>query len=607
MRKSFLKYLYGLLISGFLVAFVLIGVYISKEDSTLAFNIQTGAEEKQLYPFVNEKGEYYVFLPSYTDLNKVTIVTSDDSEIVLNGKDALDGMKCDVYEPNQAYDLVIDGQNTKITFMKSANVATLFLDTASGNMDYIHTDKNNEEYARMMLIDENGTVDCLDEMCVVKGRGNSTWMKDKKPYLLKLSKSTALLGMDKGLEWVLLSNSADESNLNNKIVYDLAKKINFDYSVDCKYTDVYLNGEYNGLYLLTTKVESAEERLDIDIQSDDFLARIDFESRLNNALITENGRFVEIVQPLVYDIAEKETMINIMEEMLLSGLFKKDDFSIDIESWVKKYLIDEITANIDADLCSNYFYYKDNVFYAGPVWDYDMVFGNCKRNINPKTFYANQCAKSANNSTLYYNALYKNKIFHKFITEIYEKEFLPILYYYINGEINIIAETIREATYLNSLRWRKMFNESYESNEIYILNAKKINDYLKDRIEFLNDIWLEGVKCFSLQFEMFPNDAYVNDSIVEGGCLKDSIFFQSGDVWVNLKTKEIVNPENPITEDMVLIKRQYDTENPTTVVKETDTRVFVVIMSGMLLIGFLIVAVVVDTVRRKKERRNICD
>ena len=54
---------------------------------------------------------------------------------------------------------------------------------------------------------------------------------------------------------------------------------------------------------------------------------------------------------------------------------------IDLESWAKKYLVEEIVKNFDGGISSQYFY-KDSdakgepLLYAGPVWDYDGALGN---------------------------------------------------------------------------------------------------------------------------------------------------------------------------------------------------------------------------------------
>ena len=66
---------------------------------------------------------------------------------------------------------------------------------------------------------------------------------------------------------------------------------------------------------------------------------------------------------------------------------------MDLESFAGRYVLDEITKNIDAGY-SSYFFYKPRYvdkLYAGPVWDYDTAFGNAGEQWeSPDGFYVNQ-------------------------------------------------------------------------------------------------------------------------------------------------------------------------------------------------------------------------
>lgn len=96
----------------------------------------------------------------------------------------------------------------------------------------------------------------------VRGRGNSTWGLPKKPYKVKLDKSTNLLGFGKNKHWVLLANYYDTSYLRNKLSYDLSGSMEMPY-MQSILTDVVLNGKYVGNYQLCEQVKVAEERVDV--------------------------------------------------------------------------------------------------------------------------------------------------------------------------------------------------------------------------------------------------------------------------------------------------------------------------------------------------------
>lgn len=96
----------------------------------------------------------------------------------------------------------------------------------------------------------------------IKGRGNSTWLANKKPYKLKLASKSNLLGMGKNKHWVLLSNPYDKTLLRNKLTYDLAEEMGLD-TMSSQWVDVVFNGKVVGNYLLCEHVRIGSTRVDI--------------------------------------------------------------------------------------------------------------------------------------------------------------------------------------------------------------------------------------------------------------------------------------------------------------------------------------------------------
>ena len=98
----------------------------------------------------------------------------------------------------------------------------------------------------------------------IRGRGNTTWSNDKKPYKLKLDKKADLLGMGKNKHWVLLANALDESLLRNKLTYYMGEQLGLAYTPKSMPVDVVMNGEYLGSYFLCEQVRIDKSRVDID-------------------------------------------------------------------------------------------------------------------------------------------------------------------------------------------------------------------------------------------------------------------------------------------------------------------------------------------------------
>lgn len=96
----------------------------------------------------------------------------------------------------------------------------------------------------------------------IKVRGNSTAGQPKKPYHIRLDSSTDLFGMGKNRHWLLLADALDRTHLRNRLAFDLAENLGVAYTKST-YAEVYLNGDYIGLYMLCEQIRVGKTRVDI--------------------------------------------------------------------------------------------------------------------------------------------------------------------------------------------------------------------------------------------------------------------------------------------------------------------------------------------------------
>ena len=86
-------------------------------------------------------GQNYFFLPSYANAEDLILRTATAQEMYVDGKPVLDGMPLADVEWNTPYALQYRrwGRTKQETllFMRSANVAAMYVDTASGSMAYM--------------------------------------------------------------------------------------------------------------------------------------------------------------------------------------------------------------------------------------------------------------------------------------------------------------------------------------------------------------------------------------------------------------------------------------------------------------------------------------
>ena len=141
-------------------------------------------------------------------------------------------------------------------------------DKTAGNIDYVDATisvNNCEEDYEM-----------TDVATEVKVRGNATLNYAKKPIRIKFSKKNNLLGLHEGEKyknWVLLADWKDLSMSNNTVAFYLGNTIlgsDGYYCTDFRNVEVYLNGQYWGVYLLVEQQEVKDGRTSVPEVEDDY-------------------------------------------------------------------------------------------------------------------------------------------------------------------------------------------------------------------------------------------------------------------------------------------------------------------------------------------------
>jgi len=564
MKMFFRKYIY---IIGCTIVLAIIGIYgflytewpKIQANIPVTFTIEAPDNAAVISLYQARDNQYYVFLPSYAKMEQTKINLTSNIDISIGDIELYDGLYCNNFEFGKEYSFRIKNRaDTTLTFYQSANVATLYIDTATGSMDRVHNDKDYKQPSSMMLITKDGTISHIDTNSHIKGRGNSTWNQEKKPYLLKLSSSEPLLQMAPSTDWVLLANSFDVTNLRNKIIFDFAGQTILSWTPKCEFVDLYLNGSYNGLYLLSERIENNAEQLDLDISKGDFICKVDLADRwdaMRHPFIGGySGREIELTVPKEPTPQAEQQIHSLVSEMEKSILLSSATDTIpliNLDTWVCRYLIDEVFANGDADLTSSYFYYKDGTFYAGPIWDYDNTLGNSIRNRNPRAFTAKNYRKAPYFDSDYYSSLYNNQMFYDRIQEMYKNDFLTMLDKLITNDIPTLTKQIASANTMNYLRWTSM----YERSSSTITTSERLTSYLEERINFLSDVWINNIDYCTVQIELHPGESYLNTSVIKGEFLDSATLEITENItWLDADTGEIFDINSPIWEDKSLIQ-----------------------------------------------------
>lgn len=224
--------------------------------SNITISENKTSEQIKLYP--TEEG-FIAFIPAELKQNATIFFTLFD-HFVINGKVVKSGDRFPELKDGIAYeiDLFFWGENpagsSSITCYHADSIASVYIKTSDNSTATIDSDKSKKIKANFRVINLDGTESCSGK-CSLKARGESSFfLEEQKSYNLNANKEIEPFGMDSAKKWALIANwDVDVSNLKNKIAFDLADQLNLEFTPDSTFCNLYIDGEYRGLYLLAER------------------------------------------------------------------------------------------------------------------------------------------------------------------------------------------------------------------------------------------------------------------------------------------------------------------------------------------------------------------
>lgn len=348
----------------------------------------------------------------------------------------------------------------------------------------------------------------------VRQRGNGTMSYDKKSYKIKLDeKADLFLGASEtsseaARDWVLLAEYYDRSNLRNYYTFLAASMLDgLNYVTECMFVKVYLNGEYQGVYLLCEEVEVNEARVDVDdkttsekgflielVQSntakqeytlsvyhEDTLLFYDVRSNIDTDVEQSAEDYWRI-----YDVLEKA------ETALASGDQAEIAAVIDLDSCVDMYLLQEFMMNIDVGWGSFYLYCEagEDVVYFSPPWDFDHAAGIDVRLMEAsyEGLYVGSVEAHQMQSNLWYEDLMQQEWFQELVKARWNEQ----KEVFVQGvaEIRTVAQTYDAQFTKNYNMWHTVEEPLYmwpDYGSTYQEDADYLYDWLENRYDWLDD------------------------------------------------------------------------------------------------------------------------
>ena len=235
-------------------------------------------------------------------------------------------------------------------------------------------------------------------------RGNTSQSFPKKQYALETqfkngeNRNVSLLNMPKENDWILHAPYSDKSLMRNVLAYRLYSELGY-YASRTHYCELFLNDEYQGIYILMEKLKKDKNRIDVESFDDDddddddeitggYVLRIDNAKGYECSVIHSHysEQFLQVDYPDCEDLSEEQDeyirkYIADFETALFSDEFKNPIIGynkyIDNKTFIDYLLLQELSKNVDAYRLSTLLTKdKDAKLKMGPVWDFNIAFGN---------------------------------------------------------------------------------------------------------------------------------------------------------------------------------------------------------------------------------------
>lgn len=565
----------------------------------------------------NIKGKTYVFLPSYADMGHIGIdvdvarVDFEKGNEIITVK-AGEHIICS-FEKGIPYKLHFYNSAEKelgekeIIFLKSGNLPTMYVNTRTGSMDRLDADKKYKEKAVVELLDRNGELLYADDLKTISARGNQTFTFAKKSYQINLKNPVDFFGMGASDKWILLCNVYDPAYIRNKLTYEMALWAGMPGSSESEYIDVYFNGIYGGMYQLCEKVQIGDNRLEIaDLEkqnralngevldyaegfvSEDgkqkgtklarnpaditggYLIEHDYGEKFDEVVsgfITDTDEHFALKSPMHASKEQVNYISSLMQEVE-DAIRAEDGYHpvtgkhfteyIDLESWADKYIVEEISYNNGGGSTSSYFYKPSEEvsrkIFGGPVWDYDKGYGNASGfNKNTRNL-GFLMLHMVHTDWFYY--LYQHDEFVDAVKKEYREKFSDYLGVMVEQKADEYLEQIEEAAVPDRARFEQVYLTFGEEALDYKAQAEYVKQFIRERKNFLDEIWLEDAQVHMVHFLNEEGNGIRCLGVKDGECigtLPDGEG-QKGEFagWKIEGSDEFLTEDMPITGEMTV-------------------------------------------------------
>ena len=528
-------------------------VYISirsgdGEVPVITAQLTSGETSISIDAWFSDTGEYYLFLPSWAEGR---LIQTEGSGLQTVSGEGSKSFSLPILSSGQSFRL--EGGQT-LTILTGSQIPSVYL-TLKHDLSHISSDQEQSDSGQALILSGDGETVYAGGLEKIKGRGNTSWEQEKKPYNITLQDSVTLPGMTGQTTDYSLVSSSDLTFLRNRISNEMGELAGTG-SMACIRVNLYINNSFEGVYELYQRItpenmnltdleelteqanplrsEESLNQLTTGLTLDDWNQSItgkwwDYENNPENitggyileadnamrysgeasGFILESGAYMVAKSPAYLSEAQYQYISSYVQECenVMRESVGLDDYQalsayIDIPSFVGKYLVEEVSKNIDCSSTSQYFYKdQDGLLHAGPVWDYDWAYG--VERIQEEIDYMDPTGFSARDipgSLIWWQLLYYNNAFYQDVVSLYESVLYPWLNELVETGLNQWAQELSASAVMDYLRWGRVNNDSQETSlspaalteaarQAYMDQVEQVRSFLAARKEFLYGEW----------------------------------------------------------------------------------------------------------------------
>ena len=367
-------------------------------------------------------------------------------------------------------------------------------------------------------ISGNGIYENFSERVQIKGRGNSSWSANKKPYRLKFEEKVKPFGLTKGKSWVLLANAQRGSLMANAIAMKIGQMSGAKYPNHIIPVELYMNGTYMGSYMFTEKVGMANNSVDID-EEDGYLVELDTYENADEP-IYRTGYYnlpVKVAEPDLDEYINEEYAEDRRQAIILDSRNMQNAVSkgtgleevLDLDATARFFLTNDLVLNQEINHPKSTFYHKNESdpngkIAFGPLWDFDWGF-NYEN--GSQYCYSGQTSSVIKTSMAAYrfwldmtnNETFKKHYYHVW-KEFVENNSIAELHDYIDSYYNFAKASFQN----NAYEWGSYYGFSESDRD-------RAKQWVSDRANYIYNN-LDSYDINDLIYTM-PGDVDLNDQV----------------------------------------------------------------------------------------------